>query len=56
MANTHMSRNCSREHQITANTCKRKSMGFNADFDGGGGEVGENLMLTSNIAPNIACC
>ena len=49
MANTHMSRNCSREHQITANTCKRKSMGFNADSDRRGGGWG-NLMLTSNMA------
>ena len=40
MANTHMSRNCCREHHIAANTCKRKSMRFNADFDGGGGGEG----------------
>ena len=57
MANTHMSRSCSRErlqHSINAITCKRKSMGFNADSDRRGGGWG-NLMLTSNIAPCIAC-
>ena len=52
MANTHMSRSCSRErlqHCINAITCKRKSMGFNADSDRRGGGWG-NLMLTSNMA------
>ena len=52
MANTHMSRSCSRErlqHSINAITCKRKSMGFNADSDRGAGGWG-NLMLTSNMA------